>query len=550
MNESQSAALMGMLRMSDKGMFTKLSPIGRNSKDGACVSTLSSMMCERNLFQTAIGHWDEVRFGGDHELVQRLQVVLGKRIGQLNSVGSFCLDHAQSGHTLTSHMARDRKEYETSFLKWHAQLTKELAYLDFPQTARAFEVKGADLIAGGAAKRVFEVQQASPERVSERKLSADIVIVTNLRFPGGNASSTLDELRFFSEQGWSVLVVHCPTDGCLGKTTSERYAPHADKAITFHDFERLECKTLIVRHPAVACSFGFERFKHKLAPENAYFVINNSKVRPSGAPVYSIEKVYEHAKGMTVQGAQTVKVCPISPLMRDELSEIIPDDMLSNSNWTPTFDLGAYKHAPKATMSTPIAIGRHGRDGPEKWIEDPILLQRVFPSSDEFEISILGGAKNAEKILGGLPSNWSVHEFGSIAPKEYLETLDAFVYFPNRNLNEGFGRTIAEAMIGGVPCILPHKFHQVFGDLAFYGAPEQVPDILRELAKDDKGRQAFLYEVQSIAELCFSTAAIGTRFAEWPNPQMTSDTAATNNSLVLTRENATFRERLVKAVVK
>jgi glycosyltransferase involved in cell wall biosynthesis len=557
LTEHQSVSLMGMLRMSDQGMFTKLSQIGANTKDGACVSAFISMMCERNLFRTAVGHWDEMRFGGDSELIQRLQVVIRKDVRRFHCIGMFCLDnpdgltnHPEFGHKPGSHIAPERKEYKNSFVEWHQTLEKDSAYLNFPQEERAFQAPATALNPTGVVKRVFDAQRDNPARISERVLKADLVIVTNLRFPGGNASSTLDELRYFTDQGREIMLVHCPVDPDLGKTTSERYDGYADKVVTFHDFKRLECKTLIVRHPAVACSFGFERFKHKLAPENVYFVINNSKTRTSGVPVYSVEKVYEHAQGFADNGAKTAKICPISPLMRDELVGIIPDAMLSNGNWTPTFDLEAYKHAPKAAMQAPYNIGRHGRDGPEKWLEDKDKLLQAFPQNVDFSISILGGAKNAGKILGGLPGNWTVHEFGSIPPKDYLEQLDAFVYFPNTNLNEGFGRTIAEAMIGGVPCILPPKFHQVFEDLAFYAEPDQVARVIRELARHGQERRAFLGEVQAIAERCFSTTAIGSRFQEWMNTPNATRAASTGSALEISERSRAFRNHILNATAE
>jgi len=553
LSENQITSLSGMLRIDPYGQFTRLSQIGPNTEDGACVAGFISMMCERNFFRTAVGNWDEMRFGGDSELIKRLETALGKVMRRHHSVGMFCLDnpegltnHPEFGHRPGVKISPTRRAYKASFQKWHQTRARETVYLSFPQKTRSFEAPKEALNPKGLVQSVYSAQKQSPQRISERKLSADVCIVTNLRFPGGNASSTLDEIRYFIEAGKNVLLVHCPVDADLGKAMSERYDPYMDKITNFHDFSELRCQTLIVRHPAVACSYGFNRFKSKLIPQNAYFVINNSKTRTNGAPVYSVETVLQAARSYDAPNTQ---ICPISPLMRDELEDAVPHDMLSDMNWTPTFDLEAYQHKPKPRMKAPFIIGRHGRDGAEKWLADKSELLKAYPNSDEFTISILGGARNTTKILGPLPSNWQVHDFGSITPKEYLKALDAFVYFPNTNLNEGFGRTIAEAMIAGVPCILPPKFELVFEHLAFYCAPGNVSQVIHELAKGKKMRTAFLNDIQDIAIQAFSTKALGPRFEEWFDKD-SSEPSKRHNSLKISSESAVFRDKVMNSVKK
>ena len=112
-----------------------------------------------------------------------------------------------------------------------------------------------------------------------------------------------------------------------------------------------------------------------------------------------------------------------------------------------------------------------------------------------------------------LPANWTVHGFGEITPRDYLAGLDVFVYFPQSTLVEGFGRTVAEAMMAAVPCILPRTLERTFGDLAFYAEPAQVRPLIDALARDDAARIRFLREVQAIALDRFSSRMIEGRFA-------------------------------------
>ena len=40
---------------------------------------------------------------------------------------------------------------------------------------------------------------------------------------------------------------------------------------------------------------------------------------------------------------------------------------------------------------------------------------------------VLGGAKSPKNVLGKLPVNWKVYEFGEMDPKDFLAQLDVFV---------------------------------------------------------------------------------------------------------------------------
>ncbi|UYV37184.1 glycosyltransferase [Rhodobacteraceae bacterium D3-12] len=389
---NQAASLMGMLRMSGRGAFTRLSPLGPNTQDGACVAGFISMMCERTFFNEKIGHWDEMRFGGDSEVIRRIENVTKKTMKRFNSVGMICLDnpdgltnHPQFGHKPGVKIAPERQEYKASFVKWHSTLGQADSYLEFPQSKRRFSAPTTALNPPGVVAETYKSQTDKAPPVSEKIETVDLCLVTNLRFPGGNASSSLDELRHFRNKGLTVKVVHCPIDSNLGKPISERFYEHGDLVSLFSDFAHLKCKTLIVRHPAVVASSLFQKNMNKLDAESAYFVINNSHKRTSGELVYSMEELLETAKQTR---AKRFRICPISPLMRSELREALPETVLSEQDWTPTFDLESYQHAPRSTLIAPFTIGRHGRDGAEKWLEDPALLSQAFPDHIDFRIKV------------------------------------------------------------------------------------------------------------------------------------------------------------------
>jgi glycosyltransferase involved in cell wall biosynthesis len=98
---------------------------------------------------------------------------------------------------------------------------------------------------------------------------------------------------------------------------------------------------------------------------------------------------------------------------------------------------------------------------------------------------VLGGAETPRKVLGGLPKNWHVIRFGEVHPKDFLSTLDVFVYYTHPDWVEAFGRVIIEAMAVGVPVILPHSYRELFKEAAIYAEPSEVKSSIDWLMTDN-----------------------------------------------------------------
>ncbi len=552
MDNDQPACLSGMLRVDPAGHFVRFNDIGGNVHDGACRSAFISLMVQAQVLHSGFGFWDEVRVAGDSELIHRMQHIFGTPIPHVPVTTMFCLDapdgltnDATLGHSEAGGVAAPRAIYKKSFQRYHRTLDKLSARHDFPAEMRRFSappelLDSAQKIAAGVQDHVARGLRL------RRDVAVDVAIVTNLRFPGGNASSTLDEIRTFQSKGLQVALIHCPVTRDIARTISDRYLPYADLILDWPRLSSLRARTLIVRHPAVVVAEPFRRIVDRLHADHAFVVVNNSEKRADGRRVYDVAEMVAVSRQID---AGTLQFCPISPLMRAELTDYMGrtgDPLaLPALDWTPTLDPDSYLQAPKPAFGTPVIIGRHGRDGAEKWHESPSVLRRIYGDRPDRRVVILGGAAQVERRLGALPQNWSVHEFGSVSPREYLRDLDVFVYYPQSTLVEGFGRTVAEAMMAGVPCVLPRSLEKTFGDLAFYAEPDQVHDLIDRLARDDAGRVRFLTEVQAIAMERFSSGVIEARFADagvWTN-SMSSDPTSLSQSATMWRQDVMAGKR-------
>ena len=162
---------------------------------------------------------------------------------------------------------------------------------------------------------------------------------------------------------------------------------------------------------------------------------------------------------------------PIGPLVRKALYEHHAADLqqltISAEDWPNIINVKVAKNKTSAAGRR-IKIGRHSRGQYVKWPADPAELLAIYPESAGYDIYVLGGADTPKKILGRIPENWHVYEFGEMPPQEFLAKLDVFVYFTHADWIESFGRVIIEAMAVGVPVILPHTFRELFGEAAVY----------------------------------------------------------------------------------
>lgn len=510
-----NVSISSMVRITEDGVYSRISNIGKNCKDGVVSGAFISCMFEKKFLQEIFGFWDEVKFAGDSELIRRVENYIKMPITRHFSIGMICLDSPHGltndplhGYSPSKGLSKSRKEYLKNFSEWHNKIDKNTCFLEFPQFTDHIAKPASISVNNQAIKsNLLEHQQSGK---FTQNLECDICIVTDLRFKGGNASSTIDEIRYFKSIGKRVKLVHCPTILSQGKDISDRYCEYADDCISFYSFEKIKTHILIVRHPLVITSKKFNFISKKIIAENLAVVINNSELRSNGDLVYNVCDVISAVSSFK---CGSKKVFPLGPAIRKELikNSTLKNLFLSTLDWTPTFDSSSFSFNEKLEFKSPIRIGRHGRDGNEKWLENDTDLLKVYPVNKNYKISILGGADCVKKRLGYLPNNWEVLPFGSKPPQKYLELLDVFVYYPNSGLNEAFGRTIVEALFSGVPCILPPRFRETFGELAIYAEPKDVEVVIERLSSDHALKVNYLLQAREIAVSKYDSSVLLTR---------------------------------------
>jgi hypothetical protein len=310
----------------------------------------------------------------------------------------------------------------------------------------------------------------------------DVVILTDLRFPGGSSASTLEEIEIQHANGIKTGLYHKPSP--VMRTRNRPFHRGIVEAVLDKKCDLLNMVSgvtadiMVVRHPSILHSVTSPLPDFQVG--QVVLVVNHPPINSYGRVDYLLPFVVQSLAG---QYRTEPRVFPIGPLIRTAVASLYGSAVtLQPADWVNVFELdrflGNARIPPKGRQ---LRIGRHSRPGPEKWPTSVEDIRSAYLVDSDNEVSILGGAEIPENILGSRPKNWTVYEFGTLDVVHFLNSIDVFVYFHHPDWIESFGRVIAEAMATGLPAILPHHFEPLFKQGAIYQTPAGVRETVDRL---------------------------------------------------------------------
>lgn len=436
----------------------------------------SSIMFRRERALERVGFWDSVRFGADTEFWHRLQAAFGPdavaELPELLAIGRI-REGSLSRASVSAYAGAKtgaRKAYEHAWRAWHAAAGPGALRLPFPLEARPFAVP-AVMRTGRSTRGHF-----------------DAVLVSDFRHVGGTTASNQQELVAQVRAGMRTALVQVdrydfnvtrgvhPDIQALLDDGSVEQLVHGDE---------VTADLAVVRFPPI--------FSHRqdylptIRPRAVRVVVNQPPRRVAGeAPFWSIETCKANVAAYLGQVGDWV---PIGPAVRDALAADGEAHHLSAEDWFNIIDVDAWRVERPGWVGERPAIGRHGRDAPEKWLTRKADLLGAYPDDGSVTVRVMGGADVALRTIGRRPASWEVLGFNALPVKDFLATIDFFVFFPHEGRIEAFGRTVIEAMASGALAILPPVFEPLFGPAALYCRPSEVGGIVARLYAD---RDAYL----------------------------------------------------------
>lgn len=325
--------------------------------------------------------------------------------------------------------------------------------------------------------------------LSERgaALRFDVVLLGDFRFPGGTSSCIAHEIRALEQAGYGVGLVplKAPVLKARRSMHAEIRAAVRRGAATILDRSgtgpgtRIVTRLAILHNPhafTAAQDIGL-----KIEAEIKILVAHQPPTDLRGIPFYDIDTVRRVSEDLVGSG---IVWAPISPVSRRTLIATRPDLPVFDQDWTNLVFIEDWMGDRTHGVADRPVIGRHSRPERHKWPATRDDLLRVYPADPSIAVRLLGGGPELEALVGAYPDNWTVFPFNALDPRDFLRTVDFFVYYHHPDWVEAFGRTIAEAAASGAVPIVPEHFRDTFAEAAVYRPAGAAIDAVRELHAD------------------------------------------------------------------
>lgn len=454
-------------------------------------SNASSLMMRRQDILDC-GRWDEVRVGADSELLRRIKRKHNKK-GAIQHVLegvplSFGIDQKSSltrqsvTHVFTLFYGVRRIYHEASSHYIDTRLKNLNWRLPSSAESRAFP-----------APRSIQSIHGNDDRY-------DVMFIMDFCILGGSFISMLNYLNAAISSGLKVAVFHWRRYD-LNPNSKLNYLIREliqeGKVTQIAPGESVDVETVIVGYPVIL-QYAID-MPPRITCKKFMILVNQMPARLiSGQDIqYDPRVVAQNLHQLF--GLKPIWT-PISNYVRRLMEEDGRFEYIHHENWTPLIDVAEYDIEPRKwrgdTSDLPV-VGRHSRDHYTKWPKTRRAVMEAYCVEKACKVVILGGASHAICKLKKVPSNWEVHAFNSMDVAEFLGGLDFFIHYPLEDYIEEYGRAILEAMLMGVPVILPPVFEPTFGNAALYAEPGEVWQTVESLwnnaekwqERSEKGRQ-------------------------------------------------------------
>ncbi|KEO59883.1 glycosyltransferase [Thioclava indica] len=314
----------------------------------------------------------------------------------------------------------------------------------------------------------------------------DVTLVTDPRFSGGTAQAFASDVRAFLGAGMRVGVHFHHSGQFFQDSDTDNRDLIALLALDGIEISPSRTQTLFLHNPQV---FGAAQIAASERPlrlpkcERLFMVAHHPPFLGNGALCYDPVST-GRALGRCIGHARRMEWLPVSGLVRAQLRSFQPLIALAPEDWPNCFDITRWVPSRTRLSGPDIVIGRHGRAHPDKWPDTPAQIAASLPAGPHTQVQVLGADPEFFTARGIDTSDWVLLPFGAIDPVKFLDQLDLFSYFHSSGLREAFGRTVAEAMMMGLPCLLDQHLRPTFGANATYARPDEVPAMIERIRSD------------------------------------------------------------------
>lgn len=309
-----------------------------------------------------------------------------------------------------------------------------------------------------------------------------MLVVGDFRFPGGTSTAIAAEMRALTDAGYRVALIACGVPFLSGwRDIHPEIAAllAAGAAEIVSPGHRVHARLACFHHPSVFQTHPADPLL--IEAGQAVLVIHHPPVDAAGMPQYDIPAIQSVLR--TVLGAD-VAWAPVGPKVRAAFQGIAHAPPLAPQDWIGVVDPDTWGGARLGPLGAEPVAGRHSRPEPEKWPDTREDFLAAYPDAEDIRVKLMGYDPKLDEVVGPRPRRWEVLPFGHQPVREFLRSIDYFVYFHGKAWIEAFGRSIVEAMASGAVCILPPDFAPLFGEGAVYCKSSDVAATIRAFHAD------------------------------------------------------------------
>ncbi len=310
----------------------------------------------------------------------------------------------------------------------------------------------------------------------------DIITIGDFRFPGGTSTAIAAETAILAKAGYRVGLI-----STAGPVLKFPHPIHSEIRQVLDDGhatliaadQPVECALCLLHHPQVFGQWPHKNWQVKAA--QTLLVVHHPLRDSTGKRFYDWQQIDTTVSDMF----GPVNWAPVGPKVRQQFAGMDAPN-LHPQDWTNVIEPEKWQVPRAGFMSAQPVIGRHSRPDILKWPDTKKAFLQVYPDDPHFDVKLMGYGDKLAELVGKTPDNWQILPFNGMKPREFLASIDFFVYYHHPHWVEAYGRSILEAMASGaVPVLHPH-FRPLFGEGAIYAVPEMAQQAIRNLHKSPK----------------------------------------------------------------
>lgn len=446
----------------------------------------SSLMFRRSVLDQ-VGPWDTVNRGGDSEFYTRLKEVYGSKniVGLHDRPLSFSRVWAgslTSGEMSRGFFAYSRLLYRWAFRQW---------YWDIKRLGRLPAQNSRD-------QRPYAIPTSFAPGDRNKDLGCfDVIYVADFFRQAAYANRVIQEMETLSDSGLRVGYIHLysPRTNKFEGIAPRLFELQLEGRITQVSYDDLaETKLLIVFDSSIG--MFLDQLRSTVVSHRGVIVDHERPGLYGATPRNPTNYVYT-LRNLEKCFDTNFEVVGASSREQKRLREVIPyRRILSDAQvWTP------HIRGSLAEVSLPCErpiVGFHSYGNHYRWPTNLKEFKLVY-CSDNFTTRFYGNVRSARKKFGSSAFDGTeIVPYSESTERDFLESIDFWVYFPNRRLNDQMWEPVLKAMQAGKVVVLPHHLENIYGAAAVYSHPEELNDVIMELARDPQ-----TYRQQAEQGQCF-----------------------------------------------